>query len=72
MAKKSARAYFGLGWIVSIILAIIPVTNIVFGIVIRVQRGNLLGVILNIVLFPIFYVIDLITIIAFKNLTILA
>lgn len=73
MASRSSsqKAYFGLGWVVSIILAILP-TNIVCGIITRIIRQNWLGLILNIVLAPIFYVIDLITIIVSKDLTILA
>ena len=69
MAKK---AYFGLDWIVSVILAIIPVTNIILGIFTRIERENWLGVILNIVLMPVFYVIDLVTIILNKDVTVLA
>jgi hypothetical protein len=70
-SKKSSKAYFGLGWIISLILAILP-TNVICGIVTRIMRHNWLGLILNIVLAPIFYVIDLVTIILFKDLTILA
>lgn len=72
MAKKSSKAYFGLGWVVSLILAIIPVTNLIFGIVTRAMRGNILGLILNIILAPVFYIIDLVTIIIKKDLTVLA
>ena len=71
MASKQ-KAYFGLSWIISLILAIFPVTNIVLGIVTRAMRGNWLGLILNIILAPIFYVIDLVTIILTKDLTVLA
>ena len=71
MAKKQ-RAYFGLDWIISLILAIIPFTNIVFGVIIRFTRGNLLGAILNIVIFPLFYILDIVTIILNKDITILA
>lgn len=70
MAKQ--RAYLGLDWVISLILAIIPFTNIVCGIIVRIQRENWLGVILNIVLFPLFYIIDLVTIILSKDLTVLA
>ncbi len=73
MAKsKNQRAYFGLGWVVSLILAIIPITNVILGIIVRAQRGNILGLILNIFLCPIFYVIDLVTMIAQKDITVLA
>lgn len=71
MASKQ-KAYFGLSWIISLILAIFPVTNIVLGIVTRAMRGNWLGLILNIILAPIFYVIDLVTIILTKDLNVLA
>ncbi len=66
------KAYLGLSWLVSLILAIIPVTNIVLGIVTRVQRKNYLGAVLNFFLCPIFYIMDLVTIILCKDVTILA
>jgi hypothetical protein len=69
--KSSQKAYFGLDWIVSLILAILP-TNLLCGVITRAMRGNWLGLILNIVLFPIFYIVDLVTIIIHKDLTILA
>lgn len=67
----STKRYFGLSWIVCLILAILP-TNVICGIVTRAMRGNILGVILNIVLAPIFYLIDLITMIVQKDITVLA
>ena len=70
--KSSQKAYLGLDWIISLILAIIPVTNIIGGIATRVMRQNWVGLILNILLFPIFYIIDLVTIIVNKDLTIMA
>lgn len=69
--KSSKKAYFGLNWIISIILAILP-TNVICGIITRIMRENWIGLILNIVLAPIFYIIDLVTIILNKDLTILA
>ncbi len=66
------KAYLGLDWIISLILAIFPVTNIVLGIVTRVQRKNWLGVILNIIICPVFFFIDLVTMILNKDLTVLA
>jgi hypothetical protein len=65
MAK---RAYLGLDWIVSLILAIIPITNIVLGIVTRVQRDSLIWAILNFFLCPIFYWVDLVSMIVKKDL----
>ena len=41
----STKRYFGLSWVVCLILAILP-TNIICGIITRAQRGNILGVIL--------------------------
>lgn len=69
--KSSQKAYFGLDWIISLILAILP-TNVICGIITRIMRQNWLGLILNIVLAPLFYIIDLVTIIVNKDLTILA
>ena len=73
MAKsKSQKGYFGLGHIVSIILAIIPVTSLICGVVTRATRGKILGLILNIIIFPLFWLVDLITIIAQNKVTFLA
>lgn len=71
MAKRQ-KAYLGLEWIVSLILAIIPVTNVILGIVTRVQRGNILGAVLNFFIAPLFYFIDLVTMILSRDLTVLA
>jgi len=69
MAQK---AYFGLDWIISLILAIIPITNWILGIVTRLDRKNLLMAVLNFIFSPIFYVVDLISIIVNKDLKWLA
>lgn len=68
----STKRYFGLSWVVCLILAIIPVTSIICGIITRVQRGNILGAILNLILCPIFWIIDLVTMILSKDITVLA
>lgn len=68
----SSKRYFGLSWIVCLILAIITPTNIVCGIITRIQRGHILGALLNLVLCPIFYVIDLVTMIICRDITVLA
>lgn len=68
----STKRYFGLDWIVCLILAIIPVTSIICGIITRAQRGNILGAILNFVLCPLFYILDIITMIVSRDITILA
>ena len=71
MAKSKTKRYFGLSWVVCLILAILP-TNIICGVVTRFLRGNILGGILNIILCFIFYPVDLITMIIKKDITILA
>ena len=68
----STKRYFGLSWLVCLILAIIPVTSIVCGIITRAQRGNILGAILNFILCPIFYLIDLVTMIISRDIVVLA
>ena len=70
MAAK--KRYFGLDWIVCVILAIIPVTSVICGVITRVQRGNILGAILNFIICPLFWLIDLITMIVKKDITVLA
>ncbi|MCR5698351.1 MAG: hypothetical protein K6G52_01790 [Treponemataceae bacterium] len=51
MAKKSkGKDYFGLPWIVSVILAIIPVTSWILGFVTRFQEGKIVAGILRLVL----------------------
>lgn len=68
----STKRYFGLDWVVCLILAIIPITSIICGVITRIQRGNILGAILNIILCPIFYIIDIVTMIISRDITILA
>ncbi|MDR0975759.1 MAG: hypothetical protein LBM01_02250 [Christensenellaceae bacterium] len=64
----AGKAYLGLDWIVSLILAIIPITNIILGIVTRVQRESILLAILNFFLCPLFYILDLVSIIVNKDI----
>lgn len=73
MAKASKqRAYFGLGFIISLIIAIIPITSWICGCVVRAQRKNWLGFVLNIFFGFIFWIIDLVTMITSKDVTVLA
>ena len=48
MAKKSD--YFGLGYVVSLILAIIPITAWVCGVITRIQEGKIVAAIIRIFL----------------------
>jgi hypothetical protein len=67
MAKKSD--YFGLSYIVSLILAIIPVTAWVCGIVTRFTEGKIVAGIIRIVLGGwIIWVVDLVCMILGKHI----
>ncbi len=67
MAKKSD--YFGLSWIVSLILAIIPFTAWVCGFVTRFQEGKIVaGIIRLIGGFTVVWVLDLIFMIMQKKI----
>lgn len=65
---KSAGASYGFGRILNLILAIIPFTNILLGIIKRVQKGHLLAAVLNFFLAPIFWIIDLVCVILYDKL----
>ena len=67
MAKKSD--YFGLSWIVSLILAIIPVTSWICGVVTRFQEGKIVaGIIRLFTGFWIVWLVDLVMMIVNKNI----
>ena len=66
MAKKSD--YFGLGYIVSLILAIIPVTAWICGIVTRFQEGKFVAGIIRIFGGWLIWVLDLIFMITQKHI----
>ena len=67
MAKKSD--YFGLSYIVSLILAIIPVTSFICGAVTRFMEGKIIAGIVRILLgWNIIYIVDLILMIFKKNI----
>ncbi len=67
MAKKSD--YFGLDFIVSLILAIIPVTSWLCGAITRIQEGKIVAGILRLVLgFNIIWICDLVLMITNKHI----
>ena len=72
MAKKKSGGAYGFSWIINVILAIIPITSIVLGIVNRATRGHIIGAILNFFLAPLFWIVDLITVILSNKLVLLA
>lgn len=68
-AKKNS---YGFDRIINLILAIIPITNIILGIVKRVQNKSYIGAILNFFLAPLFYIVDLVTVILNDEIWLLA
>lgn len=67
MAKKND--YFGLSWIVSLILAIIPFTSWICGAITRFQEGKIVAGILRLLLgWGIIWLVDLIMMILNKSI----
>lgn len=68
MAKKS-KDYFGLGWVVSLILAIIPITSWILGICTRVNDGKIVAAIIRFFFgFNIIWICDIICMILNKRI----
>ena len=68
MAKKKSD-YFGLSYIVSLILAIIPVTSWLCGAITRIQEGKLVAGILRLMLgWNIIWICDLVLMILNKHI----
>ena len=66
MAKSD---YFGLGYLVSVILAIIPVTSWICGVVTRISEGKIVAGILRLVLgWNIIWICDLVLMILSKHI----
>ncbi len=66
MAKSD---YFGLGYIVSVILAIIPVTSCICGVITRISEGKIVAGILRLVLgWNIIWICDVILMIVSKHI----
>lgn len=64
-----SRDYFGLGYLVSIILAIIPVTSWICGFITRFQEGKLVAGIIRLVFgFTIVWILDLVFMILSKKI----
>ncbi len=68
MAAKKGD-YFGLDWIVSLILAIIPVTSWICGAVTRITEGKIVAGILRLILgWNIIWICDLVCMILNKSI----
>ncbi len=69
------RAYFGLGFVPSLIIAILPLVSSIFGIIICFQREQYTFAIIRIfglLIFPVFWILDIINICVHKDLVWLA
>lgn len=66
MAKKSD--YFGLGYVVSLILAIIPFTAWICGIITRLSEGKIVAGIIRIFLGWIVWILDLVFMLTSKHI----
>ena len=61
MAKTSKKDYFGLEWLVSLFVAIIPVTAWICGFLTRFKEGKLVAGLIRLVFgFTIVWVLDLV------------
>ena len=68
MAKRKSD-YFGLGRIVSLVLAIIPVTSWILGAVTRISEGKIVAGLLRLIFgFNIVWIVDLIMMIVKKSI----
>lgn len=66
---KAKKDYFGLSWIVSLILAIIPVTSWILGFITRFSEGKIVAGLLRLLLgWNIIYIVDLILMIFKKSI----
>lgn len=73
---KHGKGYLnaGFGWLINLILAIIPVTSWILGGITRISRGHLIAGILQLLLIGevIFFFVDLVTVILSGDLRIFA
>ncbi len=68
MAAKKGD-YFGLDWIVSLVLAIIPVTSMICGAITRITEGKIVAGILRLILgWNIIWICDLVCMILNKSI----
>ncbi|MBS5851802.1 MAG: hypothetical protein KIC97_05500 [Firmicutes bacterium] len=68
MAKRKSD-YFGLGYVVSLILAIIPVTSWILGAITRFSEGKIVAGLLRLVFgFNIVWLVDLVLMIVKKSI----
>ena len=69
MAKKGKSDYFGLSYLVSVILAIIPVTAWICGVITRLSEVKIVAAIIRLIGgFTIIWILDLILMIVSKHI----
>lgn len=73
MAKRKGKGFLGLGWVISLVLAIF-FFGWVFGSLERYRRGNKVGCIVNLLFygFGVLWICDIITLILKKDIRVLA
>lgn len=73
MAKRG-KGFFGLGWVITLLLVILAPFGWILGTIERLLRGNLLGAIVNFIGYGIgiLWIIDIITLVLHKDITVLA
>ncbi|MCR5786275.1 MAG: hypothetical protein K6G28_01050 [Acholeplasmatales bacterium] len=68
MASRKSADYLGLPYIVSLILAIIPFTSWILGIITRFMEGKIVAGILRIFFVPVCWIVDLVCMIVNKSI----
>lgn len=69
MAARKSSDYFGLGYLVSVILAIIPFTAWILGALTRFKEGKIIAGLIRLIFgFTIVWVLDLICMIVSKHI----
>ena len=69
MAKSKKSDYFGLDYVVSLILCIIPVTSLILGIITRIKEGKIVAAILRLLLgWNIILILDIVFMILKKKI----
>lgn len=69
MAKRKGGDYFGLDYLVSVILAIIPVTSWILGVATRFSEGKIVAALLRLFLgWNIIWILDIILMIVSKHI----
>lgn len=72
MLAGYSKSYKKLNWIIKVILAVIPVTGWVNAVVYRLATGHLIAALLAIPFGPLFWLVDLITVILAGKPTVFA